>query len=121
MSIKGHVEKTLDGIRNGTIIETMKQLYDENVVMQENTGEPTVGLAANLEREQQFIDSVKEWTGFDVQAIATDGDDGSVTGMAFVQYSFSFVGQDDQPVTYAQVAVQQWKDGKIVKEQFFHG
>lgn len=52
MSIESHVEKTLDGIRNGTIIETMKELYSDNVVMQENTSEPTVGLAANLEREQ---------------------------------------------------------------------
>ena len=39
-------------IQQGRIMEAMEEFYADNVVMSENDAEPTVGLAANLEREQ---------------------------------------------------------------------
>ena len=37
-----------------------------------------------------------------------------------MELSFDFIDQNDQPVRYEQVAVQTWKDGKIVKERFYY-
>ncbi|MGH7232054.1 MAG: hypothetical protein ACREJU_11955 [Nitrospiraceae bacterium] len=48
----------------------MKEFYAHDTVMQDNGNKPTVGLDANIEREKQFISSVKEWKGFSVSTMA---------------------------------------------------
>ncbi|HKN68688.1 MAG TPA: hypothetical protein VJW73_20525, partial [Gemmatimonadaceae bacterium] len=40
------------------ILDAMTEFYDEGVVMQENLNPPTVGLAANIERERAFVASI---------------------------------------------------------------
>ncbi|TSA04017.1 MAG: nuclear transport factor 2 family protein, partial [Nitrospiraceae bacterium] len=55
-------------IREGKILDAMNEFYDKDVKMQENANPPTVGLAANIEHEKQFLSMVKEWKGFDVKA-----------------------------------------------------
>ena len=57
-------------IRQGKIIEAMSEFYDKETVMQDNANPPTKGLAANIEREKQFMSGVKEWKGFNVTASA---------------------------------------------------
>lgn len=39
--------------------------------MQDNANPPTMGLAANIEREKQFAGGVKEWKGFEAKASGT--------------------------------------------------
>ena len=48
----------------------MNEFYAEDAVMQDNANKPTVGRAANIEREKQFMNSVKEWKGFTVTGMA---------------------------------------------------
>ena len=48
----------------------MSEFYDKETVMQDNANPPTKGLAANIEREKQFMSGVKEWKGFNVTASA---------------------------------------------------
>ena len=57
-------------IRQGKIIEAMNEFYANDTKMGENAHPPTVGLAANIEREKQFMSGVKEWKGFSVTAAA---------------------------------------------------
>src|SRR6187397_1741292 len=47
-------------ILKGQILEAFERFYGDDVVMQENGLEPTVGKAANRTREEQFVDSVAE-------------------------------------------------------------
>ncbi len=48
----------------------MNEFYDRDTVMQDNANPPTKGLAANIAREQEFMNGVKEWKGFNVLASA---------------------------------------------------
>ncbi|MGD8498202.1 MAG: hypothetical protein PVG82_04800 [Chromatiales bacterium] len=57
-------------IRDGKIIEAMHEFYDENVEMQENLEPPCVGLEANIQREEEWLASVKEFKSYEVQALA---------------------------------------------------
>lgn len=115
------VDQLFDHIANGRILDAMNTLYDDNVVMQENTNPPTVGLPANIEREKEFLDYVKEWKSLDVHAVGTHDDPNDpTTGTALVEYSFDFINKDDEPVRYEQVCVQHWKNGKITKERFYY-
>ena len=82
--------------------------------MQENNDRPTVGRQANLERERQFISTVKEWKRFDVTA---QGVDNNVT---LYETVMDWIAMDGTPVHVEQVVVAKWRDGKIVHERFYH-
>jgi ketosteroid isomerase-like protein len=82
--------------------------------MQDNANPPTKGLAANIEREKQFLNGVKEWKGFEVTASAV-GDN-----VTFYECSLDFVATSGQPVHMEQVVVTRWKDGKIIHERFYY-
>ena len=101
-------------IRQGKIIEAMSEFYDKEMVMQDNANPPTVGQAANVEREKQFLSGVKEWKGFNVTASAV-GDN-----VTFYECSLDFIATSGQPVHMEQVVVAKWKNGKIMHERFYY-
>ncbi len=101
-------------IRQGKIIEAMTEFYEKDTKMQENANPPTVGLAANIEREKQFMSGVKEWKGFNVAASAV-GDN-----VTFYECSLDFIATNGQPVHMEQVVVSRWRNGKIGHERFYY-
>ena len=110
------VAELVSYIQSGRIHDAMLEFYADDVQMQENNNPPTAGLPANVEREKQFVASVKEWKTLNVETVAID----AKRNRSVVQSNFSFVNQQDQVVNYDQVAVQQWRDGKIVHEKFYY-
>ena len=114
ITVRQRLDDLIDYIRNGKIMDAMNEFYDENVIMEEPAYGKTIGLKANIEREQHFVDSVKQWKGFDITAIGA-GDD-----VTFYEHSMDFVTQDGTEVHMEQVAVAKWKDGKIVHERFYY-
>ncbi len=101
-------------VRQGKIIEAMNEFYDQDTAMQENANPPTKGLAANIEREKQFLNGVKEWKGFNVTASAV-GDN-----VTFYECTIDFIATTGQPVHMEQVSVAKWKNGKIVHERYYY-
>ena len=74
----------------------------------------TVGLAANLEREQKFVDSVKAFKNFEAPAVAV-GD-----GVAIYENVMDWTDVNDNDIHVEQVVVQKWEGGKIVHERFYY-
>lgn len=101
-------------IRQGRILDAMNEFYTTDVAMQENANQPTVGLAANIEREKQFLSNVKEWKGFTVTAQGAGGD------VTFYESTIDFVAQNGSAVHLEQVTVSKWRNGKIVHERFYY-
>jgi hypothetical protein len=101
-------------IRQGKIIDAMNEFYDQDTVMQENANPPTKGLAANVEREKQFMSGVKEWKGFTVTA------SGIGDNVTFYESTSDFVTTGGVPVHVEQVSVAKWKNDKIVHERFYY-
>lgn len=101
-------------IRQGKIIEAMTEFYDKNAAMQENANPPTVGQAANIEREKQFMSGVKEWKGFYVTASAV-GDN-----VTFYECSLDFIATNGQAVHMEQVVVSKWDNDRIIHERFYY-
>ena len=101
-------------IRQGKVIEAMNEFYDRDTQMQENANPPTKGLAANIAREQEFMNGVKEWKGFNVLASAV-GDD-----VTFYECTIDFTATNGQPVHMEQVVAAKWKHGKIVHERYYY-
>ena len=113
-NVRDRVNALVEYIKTGRILDAMTEFYAPDAQMQENANPPTVGLAANIEREKQFLSYVKVWKGFAVKALAVDGD------VSFMETTIDFTGQDGAEVHMEQVSVARWKDGKIVHERFYY-
>lgn len=114
VNLQQRLQGLLTSIQQGKIMDAMNEFYDADTVMQDNANPPTKGLAANIEREQQFLNGVKEWKGFHVTASGV-GDNAT-----FYECVMEFIATSDQPVRLEQVSVAKWKNGKIVHERFYY-
>ncbi len=108
------IHELLDYVRNGRIMDAMQEFYADNVVMEEPAYGRTVGLAANLEREQKFVDSVAAFKTFEAPAVAV-GD-----GVSSYENVMDWTDTDGNDIHVEQVAVQRWEGGKIVHERFYY-
>ena len=114
INLQDRLEDLFSYIREGRILDAINEFYAEDAAMQENNLPPSVGREANLEREKQFLSTVKEWQRFDVTAKGVGGD------VTFYETVMDWVATDGTPVHVEQVVVAKWQDGKITHERFYH-
>lgn len=104
----------IEGLLSGRLLEVFDLTYADDVVMSENGQDDPArhGKPANRAYEAYFAEHA-QWHDARVGAVIVDGD-----RSAYEMYmDFTFQGQRIQR---HQVAVQQWRDGKIVRETFYY-
>jgi len=104
-----------DLVLQGKPLVAFEKYYHDDVVMQENENVPTIGKEANRKREEEFFASVTEFRGARPLKVSVG------EGITMVQWSYDYTHRDWGVRKYTQISVQEWKDGKILKEQFFYG
>ena len=114
VNLQQRLDALFEYVRQGQIIDAMNEFYDKDTIMQDNANPPTKGLAANVEREKQFLSGVKEWKGFNVTASGV-GDN-----VTFYESTMDFIATNGRPVHLEQASVAKWKNGKIVHERFYY-
>jgi len=115
MSTIAELEKKLnDAILGGKAMEAFEELYDDDIVMQENAEPEYRGKDFNRKREQDFFASVEAWHGGECLASAVHGD------VSFSEWTMDISLKGVGRVQMNQVAVRRWKHGKIVHERFYH-
>lgn len=102
-------------IEDGQILEAFDTYYADDVVMQEVGQEPRRGKAANRAYEEAWVSGLKRIV-ITRKGIAVNED----TSRAYVEAHYDFEHEKWGHLSYDQVAAQQWDDGKIVKETFYH-
>ncbi|WP_157637720.1 nuclear transport factor 2 family protein [Flexithrix dorotheae] len=113
-NVKEQVNELNQMILEGNILEAFDKFYDESVKMQENDQPATEGKSACRKNEEAFVSSITEFRGAEVKNVIA-GDNISV-----VEWHFDYDHKDWGTRKYDQVAVQNWKDGKIINERFFY-
>jgi hypothetical protein len=101
-------------VLEGKALEAFEKYYAETVIMQENENPPTIGKAANRQREQEFFQNIVEFRKAEALNV-TIGDD-----VSMVEWFYDYTHKDWGLRRYKQVSVQQWQDGKIVAEKFYY-
>jgi hypothetical protein len=114
MSLELNVRKLNEMIVNKQIVDAFEQFYGDDVVMVEAGGEPIAGKAANGERERAFVNGLTKWDARLVSS-AVDESNGTALNEWVLTWDHSAWGA----VTARQVAVQRWRDGRIVHEAFY--
>jgi hypothetical protein len=101
-------------ILEGRILEAFDQYYADDVLMQENTAEPTTGKATNRKREEEFVGSIAEVHGSRLLGSAVNGD------TAYSEWEMDLTFKNGYRAVLTQVASRRWKDGKVVWERFYY-
>ena len=116
---EAQIEKSLNELNGlvlgGHALEAFDKYYHNDVEMQENSQPGTKGKDANRQREIEFLGNVLEFRAATIDGMAITG------STSFVIWSYDYTHKEWGVRKYTQVAVQQWKEGKIIKEQFFYG
>ena len=99
----------------GKPLDAFDRFYHDDVIMQENENQPTIGKAANRKREEEFYSNILEFREANPLKIAVGED------VTMVVWHYDYTHKDWGVRNYTQTSVQTWKDGKIIKEQFFYG
>lgn len=116
-SVAQSVEELNNMILQGQILDAFDRFYAPSVVMADNFNGDRVGFDACREFEVDFVNSLTAFRGAEVRHVQIDEEN----GLAFVKWHFDYTHKEWGDKNYVQVAVQRWKDGKIVHERFLYG
>lgn len=101
-------------VLEGRILDAFERFYADDVVMQENAATPVAGKAANRERERQFVESIEQFHQAALLGAAAEGD------RSYSEWILDVTLKGGLRVKLEQVAVRQWRDGKVTHERFYY-
>ena len=112
--LKANVEDLNNMILQGQILEAFDKYYAPDVKMQDNDYPVREGFDANREHEVAFTQSLTEFRGAKVLNTIISDD------VVAVEWWFDYTHKDYGVRAYKQLAVQRWRNGKIVEEKFYY-
>ncbi len=98
----------------GRGMEAFEKHYAEDCVMQENVDAPREGKDACRAYEEAFFANIAEFHGAELLASSVAGD------RSYSEWVFDCTFKDGTRMRNTQVAARTWRDGKVVREQFFY-
>ena len=117
MSCLANAKKLQQMMAEGQTMEAFEKFYaDDVVIVEKPTGEVRNGKDAQRKAIQEWFGSVKEMHGGGVGAITSNEDD----QVSCTESWFDITFQDGNRVKMEEVAVQEWKNGQIIKESFYY-
>jgi ketosteroid isomerase-like protein len=104
-----------DMILERKALEAFDQFYHDDIVMQENDNPIVEEKAVNRQREEDFFEAITEFRVAQPLKVTI------AENITMVEWHFDYTHKDWGIKNYTQVVVQDWKDGKIIKEKFYYG
>lgn len=114
MSLALNVRKLNELIQQKRLIDGIESFYADEVAMVEAGGSPMIGKEANRAREEAFQNGLKSWRA-SLLSSAVD----ETSGTALNQWEIDYEHEQWGAGLLRQVAVQRWRDGRIVHEAFY--
>ncbi|MBW4511631.1 MAG: nuclear transport factor 2 family protein [Scytonematopsis contorta HA4267-MV1] len=115
MELRQKVQELLDFLQTNPQPEQVyERFYDENVIVQENLQQPRVGRSLSIQRQQQMNANVKEVHEFKLGAVLVDGE------RSVIEAHIDLTTLDGHHIRIEELAMQTWKDGRIIQERFFY-
>jgi len=100
-------------IAAGKSAEAFEKYYAEDVVAQENDEPERHGRAAWMKARHELEKNLKSFNA----KVFTNAANGDVSFSEW-EYNVEIAGMGAMRIT--QVAVRRWKDGRVVRERFYH-
>ncbi|MGH8684648.1 MAG: nuclear transport factor 2 family protein [Nitrosospira sp.] len=113
MTLKEKLDDLNNMILKGEILESMDKYYHPDCVVIEKNDVVATGLQKAKDRESDLFEGIEEWLKAEIVATAV-GEDVTMTEWHY-EYKHKNLGHKK----FDQVAVQYWKDGKIIRDRFY--
>ena len=110
-------QKLCQMIGEGQMNEALDELYAEDVEVIEATGESFSGRETQKGRVAEWQAGLDGFHGGGVTAITANEDAGVTMVESWVEITPKGA---PGPIKFEEVAVQNWKDGKIARERFYY-
>jgi ketosteroid isomerase-like protein len=114
MSTADSVKELVAMVEQGNFVEAIEKFYAPDATMHENNDPPRVGLAALLEGERRFLNSIQAMPVHRAESFVVDGD------RAAIHWIFEMIDSKGKRRRLDEIAYQLWRDGKIVSERFYY-
>ena len=115
-TLKEKVEDLNQMILEGKILDAFDKYYAPDVVMQDNDTPVRKGFESCRKFEESFVNNLTAFRGAKVNNVLISED----AGVAAIDWWMDYSHKEWGDRNYHQVAVQRWKDGKIVSEKFVY-
>ena len=115
-AVRARVGCLIEYVRDGRIFDAIDEFYAVDVELGQRALAPMFGFETRAGRRWVRANANAEWQSFRVRGVGVNGD------TSFIESSLDFISgvsgssEKRNRFTIDQVAVAQWRDGKIVKE-----
>lgn len=109
-AVEVRVGRLIEYVRHGRVYDAIGEFYASDVELGQSALAPMFGLETPEGRSWGLANPDAEWRNFWVRGVGVNGD------TSFVECSLDFATAAGDCFSMHQVAVAQWRDGKIVKE-----
>lgn len=117
MTYQQRAEKLAQMIGMGQLNEALDEFYDDDVVIIEGNGDTFKTKAKQKERVVEWQNSLEAMHDGGVTSITANEEAGVTVIESYVEITFKGA---PGPIKFEEIAVQNWKDGKIVQERFYY-
>lgn len=100
-------------LQDQKVLEAFEKFYADDVVMQENSGEPCRGKDTNRQRTLDWAGTVSQFHGARLIGSAISDN------RAYSEWEYDATYKNGSRYQINQVAVRVWRDGKVVSERFY--
>lgn len=110
------LQEMLSILREGRMTEGQEKYFADEVVTQEGGNPPLKGKQAAIERLNKFRETigVAGFVSYDIGEVAVVGN------TSFYDATLSLKLNNGETIRLEQVVKTEWRDGKIVKERYYH-
>jgi ketosteroid isomerase-like protein len=112
LSLEERVIQLTGLIEKGKFLEAIEEFYAQDAVMQDNEDPPRVGLANILAHERKVMAAFTMHVNR-ADSFLVDGD------RAAIKWIYEYTDARGRRHRLNEVAYQEWRDGKIVRERFY--
>jgi hypothetical protein len=114
-AVRVRVGRLIEFVRDGRILDAIGEFYADDVELGRGALAPMFGFETRAGRRWIHAHADAEWRSFRVRGVGVNGD------TSFIESSLDFLSGSEcssnrERFTQHQVAVAQWREGKIVKE-----
>jgi ketosteroid isomerase-like protein len=100
-------------LQDQKVLEAFDRFYADDVVMQDNSGEPCRGKAANCQRTLDWAQTVAQFHAARLIGSAVSG------ARAYSEWEYDVTYKNGMRYRMDEIAVRVWRDGKVVSERFY--
>lgn len=108
------IAEKVELMKQGKMVEATEQFFAEDAITDDFTGVATKTRQEMVDKMKSFLGSIQKVNEITFHNSATNGD------VSFIEFTFDFDMADGSHIHWHEIIRSYWKDGKIIREQFFN-